>query len=496
MGPTNTRIYTVAVYFRGERLAQASGHSIQQAEMNAANEALELSTGRNDLWMSHMIRSRHKFVCSNPTYKIGVPWIILFFLNFTELFPQLDHQRRVIAKSMKKQKKRARREAALKAARDLEMRELEAKYRDQERNRDRERNRDKGKEGDRDKGRERNREKDRGRDQGKGRERDQDKGRERNRDNDRHRDRDRDQKKDREERNKDKERNQDKGRERDRERETERSCRTHDRRDCRSSHRTDDKNKDIKRYCSRNQDPKIRGSREREIRIKDREHRARESIRDGDNSWERDGSYRTERGFKDERRVNGDSKGSKELNLEFSGRRVRHQCDSSERDRISLKVHPNSTGRREKMSKNIEEDEDRQSSEGLDDVDIKWSRSPEAKCLRSLSSGSSGSSRSSGRSSPAAYSSHKRQSFSDTDNSSSSSLSSSRSGSVDRMDDLAVDIGDQGSCDDTLAINKYSFQEETMQMEHNQLLEGDNEEIHSECDNVEQTTSDEESNNE
>lgn len=46
MGPTNTRIYTVAVYFRGERLAQASGHSIQQAEMNAANEALELSTGQ------------------------------------------------------------------------------------------------------------------------------------------------------------------------------------------------------------------------------------------------------------------------------------------------------------------------------------------------------------------------------------------------------------------------------------------------------------------
>jgi ribonuclease-3 len=33
------------VYFRGERLAKASGHSIQQAEMNAAKEALESSQG-------------------------------------------------------------------------------------------------------------------------------------------------------------------------------------------------------------------------------------------------------------------------------------------------------------------------------------------------------------------------------------------------------------------------------------------------------------------
>jgi ribonuclease-3 len=64
-GPTNTRVYTVAVYFRGRRLASAMGHSIQQAEMNAAKKALEISQ---------------------------------------DLFPQLDHQKRVIAKSMKKQK--------------------------------------------------------------------------------------------------------------------------------------------------------------------------------------------------------------------------------------------------------------------------------------------------------------------------------------------------------------------------------------------------------
>ncbi|XP_063700833.1 ribonuclease 3 [Culicoides brevitarsis] len=64
-GPTNTRVYTVAVYFRGKRLASATGHSIQQAEMNAAKQALEDSKG---------------------------------------LFPQLDHQKRVIARSMRKQK--------------------------------------------------------------------------------------------------------------------------------------------------------------------------------------------------------------------------------------------------------------------------------------------------------------------------------------------------------------------------------------------------------
>ena len=45
IGPTNTRIYTVAVYFRGKRLAKASGTSIQQAEMNAAKFALDKCEG-------------------------------------------------------------------------------------------------------------------------------------------------------------------------------------------------------------------------------------------------------------------------------------------------------------------------------------------------------------------------------------------------------------------------------------------------------------------
>ncbi|XP_063538645.1 ribonuclease 3 [Cydia strobilella] len=66
LGPTNTRVYTVGVYFRGARLAAARGHSIQEAEMNAAEQALA---------QAH------------------------------ELFPQLDHQKKVIAKSMKRKKR-------------------------------------------------------------------------------------------------------------------------------------------------------------------------------------------------------------------------------------------------------------------------------------------------------------------------------------------------------------------------------------------------------
>lgn len=64
MGPTNGRKYTVAVYFKGVRLSQANGHSIQRAEMNAANSALEVSK---------------------------------------DLFPQLDHQRRAISRSLRHQ---------------------------------------------------------------------------------------------------------------------------------------------------------------------------------------------------------------------------------------------------------------------------------------------------------------------------------------------------------------------------------------------------------
>lgn len=39
-GPSNTRRYTVAVYFQGERLATGSNYAIQSAEMEAAAKAL------------------------------------------------------------------------------------------------------------------------------------------------------------------------------------------------------------------------------------------------------------------------------------------------------------------------------------------------------------------------------------------------------------------------------------------------------------------------
>jgi len=45
IGPTNTRRYRVAVYFRGERLATGIGPSIQRAEMNTAANALREKAG-------------------------------------------------------------------------------------------------------------------------------------------------------------------------------------------------------------------------------------------------------------------------------------------------------------------------------------------------------------------------------------------------------------------------------------------------------------------
>ncbi|KAF8566597.1 hypothetical protein P879_04946 [Paragonimus westermani] len=41
-GPTNQRTYLVGVYFRGQRLATGSGRSVQQAQMEAAKQALEI----------------------------------------------------------------------------------------------------------------------------------------------------------------------------------------------------------------------------------------------------------------------------------------------------------------------------------------------------------------------------------------------------------------------------------------------------------------------
>ena len=46
-GPSNTRYFTVAVYFRGKRLATGSASSIQSAEMDAAAAALKGHRGRH-----------------------------------------------------------------------------------------------------------------------------------------------------------------------------------------------------------------------------------------------------------------------------------------------------------------------------------------------------------------------------------------------------------------------------------------------------------------
>lgn len=79
------------MYFQGKRLAKASGHSIQEAEMNSAKEALEKSQGQDtDL-----------LVCNLNIIYIHI--YIPILVNFPDLFPQLDHQKRVIAKSMKMQ---------------------------------------------------------------------------------------------------------------------------------------------------------------------------------------------------------------------------------------------------------------------------------------------------------------------------------------------------------------------------------------------------------
>lgn len=76
IGPTNTREYVVAVKFKHRRLATGRGHSIQEAEMNAASNALRASrklfpqlsrqkkvierSVRSDVYHGHQSQRRHK----------------------------------------------------------------------------------------------------------------------------------------------------------------------------------------------------------------------------------------------------------------------------------------------------------------------------------------------------------------------------------------------------------------------------------------------------
>ena len=65
-GPTNTRKYTVAVYFRGERLDKGVGRTIQQAEMNAAANALEHKSGMSLTYLLSYLYSPYPNWCLKP----------------------------------------------------------------------------------------------------------------------------------------------------------------------------------------------------------------------------------------------------------------------------------------------------------------------------------------------------------------------------------------------------------------------------------------------
>ncbi|CAH1785630.1 unnamed protein product [Owenia fusiformis] len=70
-GATNSRRYTVAVYFRGERLASGTGHSIQQGEMHAAMNAL---TDKEYMfphlkYQRSFVKNRRKLAALDPTDK-------------------------------------------------------------------------------------------------------------------------------------------------------------------------------------------------------------------------------------------------------------------------------------------------------------------------------------------------------------------------------------------------------------------------------------------
>lgn len=51
-GPTNTRIYKVAVYFRGKRLASSKGHSIQQGKHNFLKQFIIFSKMNFELYVN------------------------------------------------------------------------------------------------------------------------------------------------------------------------------------------------------------------------------------------------------------------------------------------------------------------------------------------------------------------------------------------------------------------------------------------------------------
>ena len=81
----------MAVKFRHQRLATGRGHSIQEAEMNAASAALQSSHGKKF------------FLSFSPNFLFLYLNKILMSPSFSELFPQLNHQKRIIERSLRKQ---------------------------------------------------------------------------------------------------------------------------------------------------------------------------------------------------------------------------------------------------------------------------------------------------------------------------------------------------------------------------------------------------------
>ncbi|KAF6776087.1 hypothetical protein AHF37_04069 [Paragonimus kellicotti] len=84
-GPTNQRTYLVGVYFRGQRLATASGRSVQQAQMEAAKQALEIHQGSSPLRFVHItnligllpvfrMHARRLYTRSSITHRL--PWYL------------------------------------------------------------------------------------------------------------------------------------------------------------------------------------------------------------------------------------------------------------------------------------------------------------------------------------------------------------------------------------------------------------------------------------
>lgn len=74
IGPTNTRVYNVAVYFKDQRLANGSGSSIQVAEMAAATKALEsFPMERQKRRTDEPLKYRSTIPVTNKRFKPDVP---------------------------------------------------------------------------------------------------------------------------------------------------------------------------------------------------------------------------------------------------------------------------------------------------------------------------------------------------------------------------------------------------------------------------------------